>query len=104
MLVNAIDGSSQYYPVSEVPTWIDRVYNADLIIEQFDYYGTLRHGYWNSVFGQKDCRKTTDGYNYVALDDDVYICIRALLLLPPTSPISVLFLQIRGQKKQSFMK
>lgn len=73
VLVNAIDGSSQYYPVREVPTWIDRVYNADLIIEQFDYYGTLRHGYWNSVFGQKDCRKTTDGYNYVALDDDVYM-------------------------------
>lgn len=73
VLVNAIDGFSEYYPVSEIPTWIDRVYNADLIIEQFDYYGTLRHGFWNSVFGQKDCRETTDGYNYVALDDDVYM-------------------------------
>lgn len=73
VLVNAIDGSSTYYPVSEVPSWVDRVYNAELIIEQFDYYGTLRHGFWNSVFGQKDCRETTDGYNYVALDDDVYM-------------------------------
>lgn len=73
VLVNAIDGSSQYYPIEEVPTWVDRVYNADLIIEQFDYYGTLRHGFWNSVFGQKDCRETTNGYNYVALNDDVYM-------------------------------
>lgn len=73
VLVNAIDGSSTYYPVDKVPSWVDRVYNAELIIEQFDYYGTLRHGFWNSVFGQKDCRETTDGYNYVALDDDVYM-------------------------------
>lgn len=73
VLVSAIDGTSTYYPVEDVPSWVDRVYNADLIIEQFDYYGTLRHGYWNSVFGQKDCRETTDGYNYVALDDDVYM-------------------------------
>lgn len=73
VLVNAIDGSSQYYPVDQVPSWVDRVYNADLIIRQFDYYGTLTHGYWNSVFGQKDCRETTDGYNYVAMNDDVFM-------------------------------
>ena len=73
VLVNAIDGSCQYYPVDQVPSWVDRVYNADLIIEQFDYYGTLTHGYWNSVFGQKDCRETTDGYNYVAMNDDVFM-------------------------------
>ncbi len=73
VLVNAIDGSSEYYPVDKVPTWIDRVYNADLIIEQFDYFGTLRHGFWNSIFGQRDCRETTDGYNYIAQGDDVYV-------------------------------
>ena len=73
VIVNAIDGKCTYYDIGDVPTWVDRVYNAGLIIEQFDWYGTLKHGYWNSVFSQKDCRETTDGYNYVALDDDVYM-------------------------------
>lgn len=73
VLVNAVTGESIYYPVSEIPSWVDRVYNAGLIIEQYDYYGTLVHGFWNSVFAQKDCRVTTDGYNYMAQGDDVYM-------------------------------
>lgn len=73
VLVNAITGESTYYPVAEIPSWVDRVYNADLIIEQYDYYGTLINGFWNSVFAQKDCRVTTDGYNYMAQGDDVYM-------------------------------
>ncbi|MBQ7035305.1 MAG: CvpA family protein [Clostridia bacterium] len=73
VLVNAINGESTYYPVDEIPSWVDRVYNADLIIEQYDFYGTLINGFWNSVFAQKDCRVTTDGYNYMAQGDDVYM-------------------------------
>ena len=33
----------------------------------------MQHGYLNSVFGQKDCLVTTDGYNYLAVDDDVWV-------------------------------
>ena len=73
VLVNAINGECTYYPVDQIPSWVDRVYNAELIIEQYDYYGTLVNGFWNSVFAQKDCRVTTDGYNYMAQGDDVYM-------------------------------
>lgn len=73
VLVNASTGEHKYYDITEVPTWVDRVYNADLIIEQYDYYGTLQNGFWNSIFGQKGCRVTTDGYNYIADGDDVYM-------------------------------
>ncbi len=73
VLVNAVTGECEYYTKDEVPSWVDRVYNADLIIEQYDYYGTLKHGYFNSIFGQKDSQVTTDGYNYLAMDDDVYM-------------------------------
>lgn len=48
-------------------------YSADLLVELFDYYGTLKHGFLNSVLSQKDCLKTTEGYNYLALDDDVWM-------------------------------
>lgn len=73
VLVNAVTGESTYYAIGDIPSWVDRVYNADLIIEQYDYYGLYVHGYWNSVFAQKDCRVTTDGYNYMAIGDDVYM-------------------------------
>ncbi len=73
VLVNAITGETTYYDINDIPSWIDRVYNADLIIEQFDYHGMLQHGFLNSVFGQKDCQETTAGYNYIALNDDVYM-------------------------------
>ena len=55
------------------PEWIDRAYSADLLVQLFDYYGTLKHGFFNSVLSQKDCLKTTDGYNYLALEDDVWM-------------------------------
>lgn len=56
-----------------MPQWIDRAYSAELLIELFDYYGTLKHGFINSILGQKDCLITTDGYNYLAIDDDVWV-------------------------------
>ncbi len=71
VLVNAVTGECEYY--EDVPTWVDRVYSAELIIEQYDYYGTYTKGYLNSIFGQKNVTVTTDGYNYIALKDDVYM-------------------------------
>ena len=73
VLVNAVTGESQYYPKEEVPQWIDQLYDSDLIISQLDDNGLFQHGYFNSIFGQKDVRRTTYGYNYLAMDDDVYL-------------------------------
>lgn len=73
VLVNAVTGETVNYNVEEVPTWIDRVYSANLLISYYDYYGTLKHGFLNSIFGQKDCLQTTEGYNYIALEDDVWV-------------------------------
>ena len=70
VLVDAITGQSQYY--KEVPTWVDTLYVPELIMQQYDYHGTLVHGFFNSLFGQRDVTITTDGYNYIAMNDDVY--------------------------------
>ncbi len=73
VLCNAVTGETADYAIDEVPEWIDRAYSADLLVELYDYYGTLKHGYFNSVLGQKDCLITTNGYNYLAIDDDVWV-------------------------------
>ena len=73
IITNAITGKNKYYDVGEVPSWIDHVYNANLIISQVNDWGRYRDGYLNSIFGQKNVVATTDGYNYVVMDDDVYL-------------------------------
>ena len=73
VLCNAITGECTDYKVADCPTWVDRVYPADLLVQLYDYHGTLKNGYFNSILGQKGCLKTTDGYNYLAINDDVWV-------------------------------
>lgn len=73
VLVNAVTGESQYYEKESVPEWIDQLYTSDLIIEQLDDNGKFQNGFINSIFGQRNVRRTTYGYNYLAMDDDVYL-------------------------------
>ncbi len=71
VLTNALTGQSTYY--EEVPEWVDRVYTADIIIQQYDYHGMYQSGWLNSIFGQKNVTRTTEGYNYIVNGDDVYM-------------------------------
>lgn len=73
VLCNAQTGECIDYAVEDVPSWIDKVYSAELLIDLYDYSGLLKHGYWNSLLGQRDCLQSTNGYNYIALDDDVWV-------------------------------
>ena len=73
VLVNAITGECQYYDTADIPSWVDNLYNAELIMQQYDYYGMYHNGFINSIFGQRDVTVTTEGYNYIAIDDDVYV-------------------------------
>ena len=73
VLVNAVTGECRYYDVADVPEWVDHVFTAGLILRQYDYHGTYVNGFLNSIFGQRDVTVTTDGYNYLAVGDDVYM-------------------------------
>ena len=79
IVVNAIDGSCQIVSTSldgktKLPTeefvtdeewqWLD---------EQYNYYGKLNGGFINSIIGQEGVKITSSGYNYLALNDDVYM-------------------------------
>lgn len=73
VLCNAQTGETTDYAIEDCPQWVDRAYPADLLIQLYNYHGSLINGFINSVFGQKGCLKSTDGYNYLALDDDVWV-------------------------------
>ena len=73
ILCNAITGESEYYTKDKIPTWVDQLYSSDMVIEQLVYNGKYQSGFWNSLFGQKGVLQPTDGYNYIAINDDVYL-------------------------------
>ena len=73
VVFDPITGDSEKYEVGEIPDWIDRVYDGDLLQNQYDSYGTLQKGYWNSCFGKSGCKKTTEDYGYKVIGNDVWI-------------------------------
>lgn len=73
VLVNAINGDHDYYDIKKVPEWVDRVYPSNLILTQLENYGKYTNGYLNTLLSQKGVLRPTDGYNYIAINDDVYL-------------------------------
>ena len=71
-------GESAYYTLEEIKNdpelqWLDRIYDSDLLVQQYNYYGKYQNGFWNSILGQKGVITTTANYNYLAKDDDVWM-------------------------------
>jgi hypothetical protein len=72
IIFNPCDGTSQLYGVSDTPSWVDNVFSGFLASQKYDWYGTLKNGFLNSVIGNKDCKVTTDDFGYIILGDDVW--------------------------------
>lgn len=72
IIFDPVSGSSNIYALSEVPTWVDNVFTGTLASQKYDWYGTLKNGFWNSIIGNKDCKVTTDDYGYIVIGDDVW--------------------------------
>lgn len=73
ILANAVSGETEKMPVADVPDWVDRVYPSEILLKQLDDNGRYQNGWFNSLFGQRGVLQITAGYNYLALDDDVYL-------------------------------
>lgn len=73
VILNPITGKSKKYELKDIPTWVDHVYPASLILEQVDDWGQYQNGFLNTLFSQKGVIMTTDGYNYISLNDDIYL-------------------------------
>ncbi len=102
VLVDACTGESQYYAKEDVPQWIDQLYNSNLIIEQLDDNGRYQNGYLNSIFGQRGVRRTTYGYNYLALDDDVYLYTGMSSVTADESNIGFVLVNLRTKETRFY--
>ena len=79
VLCDAVTGETFDYKIEDVPQWVDRAYPSDLLIQQYNWYGSYLNGWLNSWLGQSGVTQTTPGtvgelgYNYIAMDDDVWV-------------------------------
>ena len=78
ILVDAVTGECFEYSIEEVKTnkdlqWIDVIYSESLLVEQYNYHGKLSNGFINSVIGQEGVKIATEGSNFLAINDDVYM-------------------------------
>ncbi len=73
VILDAVTGKSKKYSIGEIPSWVDHAYPSSLIIDQLDNWGEYKEGFINSIFGQKNVTVTTEGYNYLVMNDDVYL-------------------------------
>lgn len=73
VLCDPVSGDMEYFNVEDVPSWVDRVYDGDLLEQKFNWYGELSGGFFNSIIGQKGCIRATDDYGYKTIGDDVWI-------------------------------
>lgn len=73
LITDPVTGDVSDYKLKDIPSWVDLAVDGDLISEQYNWYGTLRNGYWNSVIGQKGCVHTTDDYGYVSDGTDIWV-------------------------------
>ena len=102
IILNAITGESKKYSVSEVPTWVDHVYSPDLIIDQVDDWGRYVNGFWNTLFGQKGMKMTTDGYNYIAMSDDIYMYTGITSVVSDESNLGFILTNLRTKETKYF--
>lgn len=98
IIFNPITGESTKYDVKDVPTWVDHVYNADLIIEQVNDWGMYKNGFFNTLFGQKEVVSTTEGYNYTIMNDDVYLYTGITSVVSDESNIGFILTNMRTKE------
>lgn len=102
IVTNGSTGESNYYDIADVPPWVDRVYPADLIIQQLDYRGKYTNGFINSVIGQRNVTRTTRGYNYVPLNDDIYLFTGVTSIRSDSSNLGFYFVNLRTKDAKFF--
>lgn len=86
VILNPITGDMQKYAVQDIPSWVDVVFDGNLICDQYNWYGKLHNGYLNSIIGKKGCKQVTSyysddseddtpmvDYGYVAKNGDIWI-------------------------------
>lgn len=102
IIFSPVDGTSKKYQITDIPDWVDHVYGAELIIEQVNDWGKYKNGFINSIFGQKGVVATTDGYNYLVMNNDVYMTTGITSAVRDESNIGFILTNLRTKETKFY--
>lgn len=54
VVVSPTDGSHTFYPIGQIPKWIDRVVPKSYVLNYVNKWGQYLNGWWNTVWGTKN--------------------------------------------------
>jgi len=95
ILVDPVTGEIFKYDLNNIPDWIDHAIDAYTAVDMIDSWGMYQNGYWNSQFGQKNVRRSTEGYNYVTIGNDVYLYTGITSVVQDESNIGFMMVNMR---------
>lgn len=72
-IVDAVTGEITRYKLEDIPGWADRIFPADMIMDQINYNGQYQSGFWNSMITKRGVIQNAEGYNYIVIEDDLYL-------------------------------
>ena len=100
ILFDPVDGTSEKYDIDNAPTWIDRIYPESLINEELNDFGLYRNGFLNSFFGQEGVIQTSEGYNYISKEGDIWLYTGMTSIVSDQSNIGFALVNLRTHEAQ----
>lgn len=85
-----------------MPSWVDRVYSADLILHQLEMRGHYSGGYFNSLFAKNGVTQPTAGYNYLPMNDDLYLYTGITSVVADESNIGFVLVNMRTKESTMY--
>lgn len=100
VLFNPVDGSSTKYDIENIPTWVDRIFPEDLVNEELNDFGSYSNGFFNSFIGQEGVMQTSEGYNYISKNGDIWLYTGITSVLSDDSNIGFALVNLRTHQAQ----
>lgn len=100
ILVDPVDGSSTRYGLDEIPAWVDRVFPEELVETELNDYGRYQNGFFNSIFSQEGVIQTSEGYNYISKDGDIWLYTGMTSVVSDDSNIGFMLVDLRTHEAQ----
>ncbi|MDK7187436.1 hypothetical protein [Facklamia hominis] len=102
IIVNAMTGEDHYYKIDQVPDWVDRVYGADLVMHQLELNGKYHKGFWNNLFAKEGVTRPSEGYNYLPMQDDLYLYTGVTSVSADESNIGFVLVNLRTKEAKMY--
>lgn len=97
ILVNASTGEmTRYKDLNDVPNWVDRIYPEYYMQNYINLQNSLVHGFINSLTSKRDVTKLSPGYNYLTINNDMYLYSGITTLSSPDSNLGFVLINLRN--------